>query len=47
MRAEIKGGTEFGKKIKQYSSKGELVPFELTVQILVNGLKANPAKVSF
>lgn len=27
-------------------AEGGLVPFELTVQILINGLIANPSKVS-
>ena len=35
-RANIKNGTELGKKAKEYMDKGELVPDELTVQLLLD-----------
>ena len=38
-------GTKDGEKIKKIMAEGGLVPFELTVQILINGLIANPSKV--
>lgn len=40
-------GTKDGEKIKKIMAEGGLVPFELTVQILINGLIANPSKVNF
>ncbi len=39
-------GSEEGKTMKQIMSQGGLIPFELTVKVLVNALKAQPAKVS-
>lgn len=35
-RANIKNGTELGKEAKQYMDKGQLVPDELTVKILLD-----------
>lgn len=35
-RANIKEGTELGKEAKQYMDKGQLVPDELTVKILLD-----------
>ena len=46
MREEVKKGTPEGNKIKQITSEGGLVEFELTVKILVNALIAKPSKVS-
>jgi len=37
-------GTKDGEQIKKIMADGGLVPFELTVQILINGLIANPSK---
>lgn len=46
MRAEKDKGTRDGERIRKIMNEGGLVPFELTVQILINGLLANPSKVS-
>lgn len=35
-RSNIKNGTELGKKAKEYMDKGQLVPDELTVQLLLD-----------
>ena len=35
-RANIKNGTELGKKAKEFIDKGQLVPDELTVQLLLD-----------
>ena len=35
-RANIKNGTELGKKAKEYMDKGQLVPDELTVELLLD-----------
>lgn len=45
MRAEKDKGTRDGERIRKIMNEGGLVPFELTVQILINGLLANPSKV--
>ncbi len=39
-------GTRDGERIRKIMNEGGLVPFELTVQILINGLLANPSKVN-
>ena len=44
MRAEIASGSAEGTEIKKIVGDGGLVPPELTVQVLVNALIANPAK---
>lgn len=44
MRAEIASGSAEGAEIKKIVAEGGLVPHELTVQVLVNALIANPSK---
>jgi adenylate kinase family enzyme len=44
MRAEIKSGSELGNKMKEIIDNGDLVPLDMTVQVLKNGVKANPAE---
>jgi hypothetical protein len=39
-------GSKIGERIKKILDVGGLVPFELTVQILINGLIAAPSQVS-
>ena len=43
-RANIKNGTELGKKAKEYMDKGQLVPDELTVEILLDRVAAEDCK---
>ena len=43
-RANIKEGTELGKKAKTYMDKGELVPDELTVKILLDRVAQEDCK---
>jgi len=38
-------GTKEGERLKKIIRDGALAPFELTVQILINGLIAKPSKV--
>ena len=38
-------GSKEGERIRKIVNDGGLVPFELTVQVLINGLIANPSKV--
>ncbi len=43
-RANIKNGTELGKKAKTYMDKGELVPDELVVDLVVDRVAKDDAK---
>lgn len=43
-RANIKNGTELGKEAKSYMDKGELVPDELTVRILLDRVANDDCK---
>ncbi|MBO6260475.1 MAG: adenylate kinase [Lachnospiraceae bacterium] len=43
-RANIKNGTELGKEAKSYMDKGELVPDELTVRILLDRVAQDDCK---
>lgn len=43
-RANIKGGTELGMQAKAYMDKGELVPDELTVKILLDRVAQDDCK---
>ncbi|MBR5419820.1 MAG: adenylate kinase [Lachnospiraceae bacterium] len=43
-RANIKEGTELGKEAKSYMDKGELVPDELTVRILLDRVAQDDCK---
>ncbi len=43
-RANIKNGTELGKQAKAYMDKGELVPDELTVKILLDRVAQDDCK---
>jgi len=39
MRAEVQKGSELGLKLKEYQSKGELVPTETTLDIIWGALR--------
>ena len=43
-RSNIKNGTELGKKAKAYMDKGELVPDELTIQLLMDRVSKDDCK---
>ena len=43
-RENIKGGTELGTKAKEYIDKGELVPDEITIPMILNRLKEDDCK---
>lgn len=43
MRDEVKKNSKEGALIKKITSEGGLVPFDLTVKILVNALIATPS----
>ena len=46
-RANIKNGTELGKKAKEFMDKGQLVPDELTVQILLDRVANDDCKEGY
>jgi len=43
-RENIKGGTELGKKAKEYIDKGDLVPDEITIPMILDRLKKDDCK---
>lgn len=43
-RANIKAGTELGKKAKEYMDQGDLVPDEITIGMLIDRLKEEDCK---
>ena len=47
IRAEIRDKTELGKKVKEYSDRGDLVPDELVNEIIVERLGAKEAEDGF
>ncbi len=47
VRDEIKAQTELGKKIKQYSDRGELVPDEIIIRLLADRLKKADCKKGY
>ena len=46
-RANIKNGTELGKKAKEYMDQGQLVHDELTVQLLLDRVKNDDCKEGY
>lgn len=44
LREEVASGSELGKKIDRFISKGNLVPLEIVVNTIVSALKAAPTK---
>lgn len=46
-RANIKGGTDLGKEAKSYMDKGQLVPDELTVRILLDRVAKDDCKAGY
>ena len=47
VREEIKAQTELGKKIKEYSDRGELVPDEIIISLLAERLEKPDAQEGF
>lgn len=43
MRSEMKKGSKEGEQIAKIVGEGGLVPYELTVQVLINALIAKPS----
>lgn len=40
MREEIKNGTDDGKELDSYVNKGDIVPAELTVKLLIKRIRS-------
>lgn len=47
LRANVKDGTELGAQAKQYMDKGELLPDELVVDLIMDRLAEDDAKAGF
>ena len=45
LRAEVASGSELGKTIESYTSKGNLVPLEIVISTIVSAIKAAPKDV--
>ncbi len=45
LRAEVASGSELGKEIDSYISKGELVPLEIVLNTILNAVKNAPKDV--
>ncbi|MCJ7603400.1 MAG: nucleoside monophosphate kinase, partial [Desulfobulbaceae bacterium] len=43
-RKNIKGGTELGKKAKEYIDRGDLVPDNITIPMILDRLKEDDCK---
>ena len=44
MRAEIKANTPIGQKVEALVSRGQIVPTEITVELLLKAIKTRKAK---
>ncbi|MEA3330141.1 MAG: adenylate kinase [Campylobacterota bacterium] len=42
LRAEVASGSEIGKEINSYISKGAIVPIEIAIKTIVNAIKSAP-----
>ena len=47
LRAEIKSGTELGKKMSLIMSKGELVPDEVVIEMIANKIDSSKGSAGF
>mgnify|MGYP000673739832 CR=1 FL=1 len=47
VREEIKAQTEVGRKIREYVDRGELVPDEIIIELLINRLRKTDAERGF
>lgn len=43
-RAEVASGSELGKEINQYISKGDLVPIDIVIETIVTAIKGAPTE---
>jgi len=45
LRAEVASGSEIGKEIDSYISKGLIVPIEIAIKTIVNAIKSAPTNI--
>jgi len=45
LRAEVASGSEMGKEIEGYISKGLIVPIEIAIQTIINAIKSAPTNI--
>jgi len=45
LRAEVASGSEIGKQIDSYISKGAIVPIEIAIKTIVDAIKSAPSNV--
>jgi len=45
LRAEVASGSEIGKKIEGFISKGLIVPIEIAIKTIVNAIKSAPTSI--
>ncbi|HFB53719.1 MAG TPA: adenylate kinase [Sulfurimonas autotrophica] len=45
LRAEVASGSERGKEIDKYISKGEIVPINIVIETILNAIKSAPTDV--
>ena len=45
LRAEVASGSEIGKELDSYISKGLIVPIEMAIKTIVNAIKSAPTEI--
>lgn len=45
LRAEVASGSERGKEINKYISKGEIVPINIVIETIINAIKSSPTDI--
>ncbi|MDB2563016.1 adenylate kinase, partial [Sulfurimonas sp.] len=45
LRAEVASGSDIGKELDSYMSKGNIVPIAIVIETIVNAIKASPTDI--
>ena len=45
LRAEVASGSQRGKEIHKYISKGEIVPIDIVIETIINAIKSSPTDI--
>jgi len=45
LRAEVASGSQRGKEINKYISKGEIVPISIVIETIINAIKTSPTDI--
>ena len=45
LRTEVASGSERGKEIHKYISKGEIVPINIVIETIINAIKSSPTDI--